>query len=236
MWRKLERKNWNVDEIFDLVALRVITDDVADCYQALGSVHNHWNPVPGRVKDYIAVPKPNGYQSLHTALFTGDGYMVEIQLRTAEMHEFNEYGVASHHSYKNANLQKGAYKETFAWIEQLKDFQNAKVSPSDYLKRLRTDFFSDRIFVFTPQGDVIDLPLGATALDFAYAVHSDIGDKARGAKVNGKHVALKTKLFSEDIVEIDVNKKSQPSDKWLEWSTTNTSQSKIKRYLRRIRR
>lgn len=236
LWRKLERKNWNVDEIFDLVALRVITDDVASCYQALGSVHNHWRPVPGRVKDYIAVPKPNGYQSLHTAVFTGDGFMVEIQIRTAEMHEFNEYGVASHHSYKNIRLQKGVNKETFAWIEQLKDFQGAKVSTSDYLKKLRTDFFNDRIFAFTPKGDVIDLPFGATALDFAYAVHSQIGDRARGAKINGKHVALKTKLHSEDIVEIDVSNKSQPSDKWLEWSVTNTSQSKIKRYLRKFRR
>lgn len=236
LWRKLERKNWNEDEIFDLVALRVITDNVAECYQALGSVHNHWRPVPGRVKDYIAVPKPNGYQSLHTALFTGDGFIVEVQIRTQEMHEFNEYGVASHHSYKNSTLQKGIDKETFAWIEQLKEFQNAEVSPSDYLKRLRTDFFNDRIFVFTPKGDVIDLPFGATALDFAYAVHSDIGDRARGAKVNGKHVALKTQLHSEDIVEIDVNKNSQPSDKWLEWSVTNTSQSKIKRYLKKLRK
>lgn len=236
LWRKLERKNWNEDEIFDLVALRVITDNVADCYQALGSVHNHWRPVPGRVKDYIAVPKPNGYQSLHTALFTGDGFIVEVQIRTQEMHEFNEYGVASHHSYKNYNLQKGADKETFAWIEQLKEFQDAQVSPSDYLKRLKTDFFNDRIFVYTPDGDVIDLPFGATVLDFAYAVHSEIGDKARGGKVNGKHVALKTQLHSEDIVEIDVNKNSKPSDKWLEWSNTNTSQSKIKRYLRKLRK
>lgn len=236
LWRKLERKNWNEDEIFDLVALRVIADNVGDCYKALGSVHNHWKPVPGRIKDYIAVPKPNGYQSLHTALFTGDGFIVEVQIRTQEMHEFNEYGVASHHSYKNTNLQKGVHKETFAWIEQLKEFQDAKVSPSDYLKRLKTDFFNDRIFVYTPKGDVIDLPFGSTVLDFAYALHSEIGDKTRGGKINGKNVALKTQLHSEDIVEIDVNKNSQPSDKWLEWSVTNTSQAKIKRYLKKLRK
>jgi GTP pyrophosphokinase len=235
LFKKLERKDWNEDDIFDIVALRIITDSVSDCYTALGAVHSRWRPVPGRVKDYIAAPKPNGYQSLHTAVFTGDGYMVEVQIRTSEMHDFNEYGIASHHSYKNFNIQKGINKESFAWIEQLKEFQDAKVSPSMYLKRLKTDFFNDRIFVFTPKGDVIDLPFGATALDFAYAVHSQIGDHARGAKINGKNSALKTILHSDDIVEIDINKKSKPSDKWLGWSISSTAQSKIRRYIKKAR-
>jgi len=208
LYKKLERKHWNDDGVFDLVAFRVITTSVADCYSALGAVHNHWRPVPGRVKDYIAVPKPNGYQSLHTAIFSGDGPIVEVQFRTAEMHEFNEYGVASHHSYKNYQLQRGVHKETFAWIEQLREFQNADISPNDYLKRLRTDFFQDRIFVFTPKGDVIDLPFGATILDFAYAVHTQIGEHANGGKINGKYMALKSTLHSEDIVEIESNHKA----------------------------
>ncbi len=235
LFKKLERKHWNEDEIFDLVALRVITDTVADCYSALGAVHNHWRPVPGRVKDYIAVPKPNGYQSLHTAIFSGDGPIVEVQFRTQEMHEFNEYGVASHHNYKNNALQRGIHKETFAWIEQLREFQNAEISPTDYLKRLRTDFFQDRIFVFTPKGDVIDLPFGATILDFAYAVHTQVGEHANGGKINGKYMALKSILHSEDIVEIDTNAKSHPSDKWLEMCITSDAQVRIRRYLKRQR-
>lgn len=235
LYKKLERKHWNEDEIFDLVAFRVITETVADCYSALGAVHNHWRPVPGRVKDYIAVPKPNGYQSLHTAIFSGDGPIVEVQFRTQEMHEFNEYGVASHHSYKNIALQRGVNKETFAWIEQLREFQNADLSPTDYLKRLRTDFFQDRIFVFTPKGDVIDLPFGATILDFAYAVHTQVGEHANGGKINGKYMALRTILHSEDIVEIDTSTKSHPSDKWLEMCITSDAQGRIRRYLKRHR-
>ena len=235
LFKKLERKRWNEDEIFDLVALRVITDTVADCYSALGAVHNHWRPVPGRVKDYIAVPKPNGYQSLHTAIFSGDGPIVEVQFRTQEMHEFNEYGVASHHNYKNSALQRGVHKETFAWIEQLREFQNADISPTDYLKRLRTDFFQDRIFVFTPKGDVIDLPFGATILDFAYAVHTQVGEHANGGKINGKYMALKSILHSEDIVEIDTSPKSHPSDKWIEMCITSDAQGRIRRYLKRQR-
>lgn len=235
LYKKLERKRWNEDEIFDLVALRVITNTVAECYSALGAVHNHWRPVPGRVKDYIAVPKPNGYQSLHTAIFSGDGPIVEVQFRTQEMHEFNEYGVASHHSYKNRTLQRGAHKETFAWIEQLREFQNAELSPSDYLKELRTDFFQDRIFVFTPKGDVIDLPVGATILDFAYAVHTQVGAHANGGKINGKYMALKSPLQSENIVEIDTSPKAHPSDKWLEMCVTSNAQTRIRRYLKKSR-
>ena len=232
LYKKLERKRWNIEEIFDIVALRVVTKSVADCYRAMGAIHNHWRPVPGRIKDYIAVPKPNGYQSLHTAVFTGDGPIVEIQFRTLEMHEFNEYGVASHHYYKSGTNAKKDPQESFAWIEQLREFQNADVSPHIYLKRLRTDFFQDRIFVFTPKGDVIDLPVGATILDFAYAVHTEIGSHAAGGKINGKFVALKSVLHSEDIVEITTNSKSRPSDKWLELCVTSTAQGRIRKFLK----
>jgi GTP pyrophosphokinase len=230
LYKKLIRKKWNTDEIYDLVALRAIVNSVSDCYQSLGTIHNHWRPVPGRIKDYIAVPKPNGYQSLHTAVFSGDGPIVEIQIRTPEMHEFNEFGVASHHSYKNSHLQKGTDKESFAWIEQLREFQNAELTSSDYLKRLRTDFFQDRIFVFTPKGDVIDLPAGATILDYAFALHTQIGEHASGGKINGKFMALKTPLASEQIVEIVTNSKAHPSDKWLEMCITSSAIGKIRRY------
>jgi guanosine-3',5'-bis(diphosphate) 3'-pyrophosphohydrolase len=235
LYKKLVRKKWNVDEIYDLVALRAIVNSVSDCYQSLGAIHSHWRPLPGRVKDYIAIPKPNGYQSLHTAVFSGDGPIVEIQIRTNEMHEFNEYGVASHHSYKNSHLQKGTDKESFAWIQQLREFQNADISPSDYLKRLKTDFFQDRIFVFTPKGDVIDLPAGATVLDFAYTVHTQIGEHASGGTINGKFVALKTPLSNEDVVEIVTNTKSHPSDKWLEMSVTSKALSKIRGFVKKSR-
>jgi len=233
LYKKLERKHWIIDEIYDLVALRVILNSVADCYQALGVVHSKWTPVPGRVKDYIAVPKPNGYQSLHTAVFSGDGSVVEVQIRTLEMHEFNESGVASHHSYKNSSVQKGPNKESFAWIEQLRDFQDNDIGISNYYKQLKTDFFQDRIFVFTPHGDVIDLPNGASVLDFAFAVHSFIGEHASGGKINGKYVALKTKLSSGDIVEIVKNKNSKPSDKWLEICVTSNALSKIRKHLKK---
>jgi len=230
LYKKLVRKKWNVDEIYDLVALRAIVNSVADCYQSLGSVHSHWRPVPGRIKDYIAVPKPNGYQSLHTAVFSGDGPIVEVQIRTNEMHEFNEFGVASHHSYKNTHLQKGTDKESFAWIEQLREFQSADLTSSDYLKRLRTDFFQDRIFVFTPKGDVIDLPAQATILDFAYAVHTQVGEHASGGKINGKFMALKTPLVSEQIVEIITSPRAHPSDKWLEMCITSNALGRIRRF------
>lgn len=234
LYRKLERKKWNIDEVYDLVALRIIVKSIPDCYQGLGAVHAHWRPVPGRVKDYIAVPKPNGYQSLHTAVFSGDGPIVEMQLRTEEMHEFNEFGVASHHNYKNS-ANGGSAGESFAWIQQLRLFQNADISPSDYLKRLRTDFFQDRIFVFTPKGDVIDLPIGATILDFAYAVHTEIGMHASGGKINGKYMALKTPLKSEDIVELVTNPKAHPTDKWLEYCVTSNAISRIRHYIKKTK-
>lgn len=235
LYKKLVRKKWNTESIYDLVAIRAIVHSVSDCYQALGAIHSHWRPIPGRVKDYIAVPKPNGYQSLHTAVFSGDGPIVEIQIRTQEMHEFNEYGIASHHSYKNNRVQKGSDKESFAWIEQLRELQKTDMSTNDYLTQLKTDFFQDRIFVFTPKGDVIDLPVGATILDFAYAVHGKIGEHAGGGRINGKFMALKTPLVSEQIVEIVTNPKAKPSDKWLEMCITSNALASIRRKLKKQR-
>ncbi len=235
LYKKLTRKKWNVDEIYDLIAIRTIVKSISDCYQALGVVHHHWKPVPGRIKDYIAVPKPNGYQSLHTAVFSGDGRIIEIQVRTQEMHDFNEYGLASHHNYKNSYTQKGTDKESFAWIEQLRELQDSDLTASDYYTHLKTDLFQDRIFVFTPKGDVVDLPAEATILDFAYAVHTKIGEHAGGGRINGKFMALKTPLKSEQIVEIVTNSKARPSDKWLEMCITNTALSNIRKSLKNQR-
>ncbi len=229
LYRKLERKQWNIEEVYDIVALRIIVKNVPDCYLGLGAVHAHWRPVPGRVKDYIAAPKPNGYQSLHTVVFSGDGPIVELQIRTEEMHEFNEFGVASHHSYKNYGENTS---ESFEWLQQLRLFQNANVSPSDYLKRLRTDFFQDRIFTLSPKGDVIDLPVGATILDFAYAVHGQIGEHASGGTINGKFMALKSVLKNEDIVEIITSTKSHPTNKWLEYCITDRAIARIRHYIK----
>ena len=235
LYKKLVRKKWNTESIYDLVAIRAIVNNVSECYQALGAIHSHWRPVPGRVKDYIAVPKPNGYQSLHTAVFSGDGPIVEIQIRTQAMHDYNEYGIASHHSYKNNRVQKGSDKESFAWIEQLRELQKTNLTTNDYLTQLKTDFFQDRIFVFTPKGDVIDLPAGATILDFAYAVHGKIGEHAGGGRINGKFMALKTPLVSEQIVEIVTNPKARPSDKWLVMCITSSALTSIRRQLKKQR-
>lgn len=230
LYKKLERYEWDVEKIYDLVALRALPHNLNDCYKTLGAVHEHWRPVPGRIKDFIAVPKPNDYKSLHTTVFSGDGLRVEIQIRTPEMHEFDEYGIASHHSYKTSQFNQGKYRESFVWIDQLREFQKADLAPNEYLKKLGTDFIQGQLFVFTPKGDVINLPLGATILDFAYAVHTEIGEHSSGGRVNGKYVALKTPLSNEDIVEVVTNNKSHPTDKWLGQCVTNYAQNRIRHY------
>lgn len=229
LYKKLERKKWAIENIYDLIAIRVIMPTPTDCYLALGAIHGRWRPVPGRVKDYIAVPKPNGYQSLHTAIFSGKGPIIEVQIRTPQMHEFAEYGIAAHHGYKQSN--HGEVGEKFNWMQQLGELQTETRTPSEFLKELRTDFFHDRIFAMTPAGDVIDLPSGATVLDFAFAVHTDIGLCAQGGKVNGTFKALRTVLQSEDIVEVETNKNATPKAEWLEWSVTNLAHSRIRNKL-----
>lgn len=229
LYSKLKLKNWNIDEIYDLIAIRVIVRQVSDCYKSLGVIHSHWRPVPGRVKDYIALPKPNGYQSLHTVVFSGSGPRVEIQVRTEEMHLYNEYGVASHHLYKQRSEK--ITQQTTDWFKQLGEFQKSDVSSKEYLKELTNNFFSDRIFVLTPKGDVIDLPVNSTVLDFAYSIHSDVGDHAMGGRINGRFVALKTELSSEAVIEIVTDTKAKPSVKWLDWVTTNHAKNRIKRYV-----
>ena len=227
LYKKLLDKDWNIDAIYDIIALRIIVRDLEGCYKTLGLIHGRWQPLPNRFKDYIASPKTNGYQSLHTIIFSGDGRMVEIQIKTAEMHQIAEFGLAAHIDYKSAGA-----KRRIDWLDQLKILKNPqRFDIHDYLKELRTDFFADRIFVRTPLGDVIDLPRGATVLDFAFAIHTDIGLKARGGRINGVYKALKTPLQEQDIVEIATDKKVSPQRDWLTWAKTPLARQQIKAYL-----
>lgn len=230
-YRKLEKYKWNIEQIYDIVALRVLTTSVTDCYHVLGLIHALWKPIPKRIKDYIALPKPNGYQSLHTTVITERG-IVEIQIRTYEMHEESEMGIASHFLYKEHSTQKHLTRsKKLSWIDELKELHNVVKNPSKFLEQLRVDFFSDRIFVFTPKGDVIDLPQDASPIDFAYAVHTDVGNFTSSARIGGKMAPLGVKLQNGDIVEIITSKSAHPSSKWLEYAKTSFARKKIRQYI-----
>lgn len=233
LYKKLQNKDMDIDKIYDLVALRIIVPTVEDCYRVLGIIHGSWTPIPGRIKDFIALPKPNGYKSIHTTIFTGNGGIAEIQIRTPEMHEQAEYGVASFFAYKeNIFENKGGTSDTkTSWIEQFKELQKNVSNHDNFLKNLKIDFFSKRIFVFTPQGDVIDLPDESNAIDLAYAVHSDIGNHITGAKINGKFTSIYTKLKNGDIIDVQTNEKSNPTSKWLDTAKTTLARRHIKKYL-----
>lgn len=232
LWKKLEKYDGDITKVYDIIALRIIVGTVADCYQVLGTLHGSWKPLPGKIKDYIALPKSNGYQSLHTTVFTGTGGVVEIQIRTEEMHIEAEYGIAAHYAYKERiHIHKNNKK--YEWIEQLRDTQEKITDAEQFFSSLKMDFFKNRVFAFTPKGDVIDLPEDASVIDFAYHVHSDIGDHATGAKVNGKYVGLDTKLNNGDICEVVVQKNIKPNSKWLEFSKTSHAKSHINKYLKK---
>ena len=229
---KLKKYDGDISKIYDIVALRVITKSTADCYAALGIIHKHFQPVPGRIKDFIATPKPNGYQSLHTTVFDEKGNVFEIQIRTDLMHEEAERGIAAHWFYS----EEGKYDETKAveapWLKELRAWQEENVNPEEYLENLKIDFFQDRIFVFTPQGDIKDLPKGASVIDFAFAVHSDLGYHMMGAKVNGKMAKITHELKKGDVVEILKSKKEVTiSRDWLEAAKTSAARNKIRHYL-----
>ncbi|MEX1120356.1 MAG: TGS domain-containing protein, partial [Candidatus Paceibacterota bacterium] len=265
LYKKLERKDFDISKIHDVSALRVIVPTIGDCYRVLGVVHGIWRPLPGKIKDYIAFPKPNGYQSIHTTVFTGQTGTVEVQIRTEQMHQEAEFGIASHLLYKakntgekgvgidwvrqflpgfvsnknNSTSQKLIQDEKDltipSWIKQVAE-ENIKLSDSEhetYLEEIKTDFFSHRIFTFTPNGDVIDLPIDSSPIDFAYAVHSDIGNHVFGAKVNNKMASIDTKLKSGDIVEILTKEKSKPSRKWLDFTKTTLARRHIRNILGR---
>jgi len=240
IWRKLQKEDMDIKRVYDLVAMRIIMPKTEDCYAALGIIHQMWKPVPGRFKDYIALPKPNGYQSLHTTVFAEHGRMVEIQIRTKEMDEGAEWGIAAHWVY-GANKETKGYKKkktfippkNFYWIKQLQDWQKKFYSSQQFLESLKVDFFKDRIFVLTPKGDIIDLPEGATPIDFAYQVHTEIGNQAAGAKANGKLVPLNYQLNSGEVVEILIQKGKLPSSSWLEFVKMSETKKKIEEILKR---
>lgn len=266
LWRKLERKGGDISKIYDIAALRVIVHDVADCYRVLGIVNNLWQPLPNKIKDYIAFPKPNGYQSIHTTVFSGDGGIVEIQIRTEEMHREAEYGITAHVLYKEeagTSNQGTSASGSFDWIKSLipgfrrhvahstpeiaapkkeekRSRYGAQGGPEwlselgedsqdpDFETTLKTDLFTVRVFVFTPTGDVVDLPSNSSPIDFAYAIHSDIGDHVFAAKVNGKLVPLDTMLHNGDIVEIQTKKTAAPKQKWLDFTKTTLARRHIR--------
>lgn len=252
LYKKIAKKHMDIEDIYDISAIRVVVPDITDCYRILGIVHTVWQPLPGRIKDYISLPKLNGYQSIHTTVFTGDGGIVEIQIRTEEMQKEAEYGIASHISYKeglrkkstNPNLLwvskilpkgKVASNDNFSttdipkWVKELVEYQ--KEAGDEFMDDIKSDFLEERIFVFTPKGDVIDLPKDSSVIDFAYSIHSDIGEHMSGSKVNGKFVAISTMLKNGDRVEIETKKSAKPSYKWLEHCKTTMARRRINHFI-----
>lgn len=247
LYKKITRPdmNWDFDKVYDLVALRIITKTEDDCYKILGLIHKVFRPVPGHVKDFIAAPKPNGYRSIHTTVFGPEGKIFEIQIRTKEMHEEAEFGVASHMHYtmqktsgkSSAELDKGhiyADKAQTEFLRRIKEWQSSIGTADEFLEGLKLEFLDDRIYVFSPNGDIFDLPEGSTPIDFAYEVHSRIGDACTGAKVNGRIAALETKLHTRDVVEVITGKDSHPKRGWLEFVKTSKARQHIRSYLRRL--
>jgi guanosine-3',5'-bis(diphosphate) 3'-pyrophosphohydrolase len=232
LYKKVQAKDRDLQDIHDLIAVRILVDDVHGCYEVLGMLHHHWKPLMGRIKDYIALPKPNGYQSLHTTVFCLDGRVVEFQIRTQDMHRAAEYGIAAHWSYSGYKTGQTGLRKQLPWVEQLAKWQADLSNSQDFLEALKIDTFKHRIFVFTPQGEVKDLPVGATSLDFAYQVHTKIGDHTFGAKINGKLSHLSTQLQNGDVVEILTNAKSQPRPDWLDLVVTSSAKGHIRRALR----
>jgi len=228
LYQKLLRNEMNFERIHDLVALRIIVKDIESCYKTLGILHKYFKPLVGKIQDFIALPKPNGYQSLHTTCFCLDGKLIEFQIRTPEMHEKAENGICAHWAYKErVDLKTKARK--FSWVEQLREWQKGISKTKEFLEGLKIDFFKNRIFVFTPKGDIIDLPEGACPIDFAYQVHTEIGNHCAGAKVNGKMVALSTPLKNGDLVEIIVDKTKGSNRDWLKFTKTSLARSQIKK-------
>lgn len=239
LYEKLKRYNMNWDKVHDLVAMRVIVKTIEDCYAALGIIHKLWRPLPEKIKDYIALPKPNGYQSLHTTVFCRSGYITEFQIRTKNMHELAENGIASHWLYRESGKPKRGVKmegRKFEWITQLKQWQREVSESTEFLENLKIDIFSSRIFVFTPIGDVLDLPEGATPIDFAYSIHSNLGDSCSQAKVNGEIVPLDKELKNGDVVEIIKGPRKAPSRDWLNFIKTSAAKSRIRAFFKKARR
>ena len=232
IYKKMKIKGKAFDEIYDLSAIRVLVDDIKDCYGVLGVVHTLWKPIPGRFKDYIAMPKPNNYQSLHTTVIDDNGETFEVQIRTYKMHQVAEYGIAAHWKYKSGQTKTTSFDENLTWLRQLLEWQKEFNDPNDFIETLKIDFFSDEVFVFTPNGDVINLPEGSTPIDFAYRIHSAIGNTCMGAKISGRMVPLDYVLKSGDIVEIITSENASPSRDWLKIVKSNQAKKKIQQYFK----
>lgn len=234
IWQKMQEKHRKFDEIHDVFALRIIVDTLPDCYKALGIIHSIWKPNYTRFKDYIAVPKPNGYRSIHTTVFATDGRPTEFQIRTREMHEEALYGISAHWHYKQKRLNES--EKTPRWVQEILEIQREATSSQEFLKEIKLDIFRDRIFVFTPKGDVHDLPSNATPVDFAYTVHTDIGNKCVAARINGRIAPLETTLKNGDMVEIIIDQnRAGPNYDWVNFVKTRRARNKIKQYAKRSR-
>ncbi|HJW83718.1 MAG TPA: GTP diphosphokinase [Anaerolineae bacterium] len=237
IWRKMERKGVSFDQVYDVRAVRVTVDTLGQCYQTLGIVHSIWKPIPGEFDDYIAMPKDNLYQSLHTAVVGDDGRPLEVQIRTHEMHEMAELGIASHWRYKEGGRRDPKYEQKIAWFRSLMEWRQDVVDAHEFMDSMRTDVFQDRVYAFTPRGKLIDLPAGSTPIDFAYHVHTEIGDRCRGARINGKLVSLDYQLQTGDQVEILTAKRGGPSRDWLNlhlgYVKTQRARGKIKQWFKK---
>ncbi len=237
IYKKMKFQNKNFDEIFDVTAVRIIVDSVKDCYGVLGIVHTMWKPIPGRFKDYIAMPKANMYQSLHTTLISDKGDPFEIQIRTKEMHQVAEYGIAAHWKYKQGNQKIGKLEEKLAWLRQMMEIQKDMETPEEFVESLKADVFSNMVYAFTPRGKVIELPMGATPVDFAYKIHSAVGNSCIGAKVDGRIVPLNFVLENGKIVEIITSKNAAgPSRDWLKFVKSSEARNKIRHWFKKERR
>ncbi|HWP67147.1 MAG TPA: bifunctional (p)ppGpp synthetase/guanosine-3',5'-bis(diphosphate) 3'-pyrophosphohydrolase [Candidatus Limnocylindria bacterium] len=235
IYQKMQQQNLLYEQVHDLIAFRIIVDSIGECYEALGVVHANWKPVPGRFKDYIALPKANGYQSLHTAVIGPRGQRMEVQIRTRDMHRVAEYGVAAHWRYKK--LEGGVederdVEERFAWLRQMLEWQQHLTDPDEFLRSVKEDLFSKEVFVFTPKGDLLNFPTGSTVIDFAYRIHSEVGRHCTGARVNGRIVPLRYQLRSGDSVEIITTPTQTPSKDWLKFVKTSRAKERIRSYLK----
>ncbi len=248
LYKKLIEHDMDIEKIYDISALRITVKDIFDCYKILGIIHGSWRPLPGKIKDYVASPKHNGYRSIHTTIFSGDGGIIEVQIRTEEMHKEAEFGIASHISYKESPKKKTSPNLSWvrkilptknpddaknvdvpSWVKDLVEYQ--KDAGDDFVDDIKEDFLKERIFVFTPKGDVIDLPKDSSVIDFAFSIHTDIGSHMSGSKVNGKFVSITTTLQNGDRVEVETKKSSKPSYKWLEFCKTTIAKRKINQAL-----
>jgi len=232
IWQKMRKRNTPFEAIYDMMALRVIVRTVPDCYHVLGVIHHNWTPLQERFKDYIANPKSNGYQSLHTTIFGPNGQLYEVQIRTHEMHRTAEYGIAAHWLYKTQQVRPDELDQHFGWFRQLLELQQDTHTPEEFLEFLKVDLYQDEIFVFTPQGDVKRLPKGATAIDFAFHVHTEVGTRCHGSKINGRIAPLHRELKNGDTVEILTSPQARPSRDWLQHVRTGRARHKIKQWIR----